>query len=98
MPYIGILGAAGLAKESVLGTFVSPTKYLRFVPPFQFSNEIALLLSSGVNTNPDLVQKAVQGPAYLKKGGFKLEVEPENIGEHLMAAMGTDTLAEVASF
>jgi hypothetical protein len=98
MPFTGILGEAGIAKESVLGTFVAPTKFLRFVPPFNFSTDINLLEGKGVEGIPDVVRKVAQGAALLKSGKFKTEMEPENIGEHLMAAFGTDTVTEVATF
>jgi hypothetical protein len=98
MPYIGKLGDAGLAKETVLGTFVSPTEFIRFIPPLQFSPDIELLIAQSVGTLPDDVIKTQQGPSVLKSGKMKFEVEPENIGNHLMAAFGTDTMTEVASF
>lgn len=91
MPYTGILGTAGIAKESVAGTFVAPTEFLRFMPPFQFSTDINLIEAQGVSSRPDIVSKVAQGKGLLKSGKFKTEVEPENIGNHLMAAFGTDT-------
>jgi hypothetical protein len=99
MPSTGILGEAGLAKESVLGTFVAPTNYIRFLPPFQFSDDITLLESKGVSGIPDMVTKVAQGPAELKSGKVKWEVEPEGgTGEHLMAAFGSDTPTETPSY
>lgn len=98
MPYIGELGACGIAKESQLGTFVAPTEFLRFVPPFDFSTDITPIIGQGVQGIPDINKKWAQGPAQLKSGKLKLEVEPENLGNTLMAAFGTDTPAEVASY
>lgn len=98
MPYIGKLGDAGIAKESILGTLVDPATFIRFIPPFQFSPDITLLIAQSVGSLPDEVIKTQQGPSLLKSGKIKFEVEPENIGEHLMAAFGTDTLTEAVSF
>lgn len=99
MPYVGILQAAGLAKESVLGTLVTPpTEFLPLIAPDSFSEAIELLESKGIRQAPYSVAKVVQGPASLKSGKVKVELEPENCGNMLMAAFGTDTLAEVASF
>lgn len=98
--FTGIFGNAGLAKESVKGTFVEPAKFVRFIPPFQFSRDIALIISQGVRGIADMVTKVAQGAASLPSGKVSFEVEPEGgIGEHLMAAFGTDTAAEsVANF
>jgi len=92
-PYVGQLGAVGVAKESVLGTFVAPTRFIPTYLPMNIgSPDINLLLSKGVRSVPDFVYKAQQGAGMLKNGKFKFEVEPENIGECLMASFGTDTL------
>lgn len=99
MPYVGILQAAGLKKESSLGTLATPpTEFLPLIAPDSFSEAITLLESKGIRAQPDAVVKVLQGPADLKSGKIKIEAEPENIGNHLMAAFGTDTLAETASF
>ena len=98
--FTGIFGKAGLAKESVKGTFVEPTKFMRFIPPFQFSRDIDLILSQGVSGQADMVTKVAQGAAALKSGKINFEVEPQGgLGEHLMAIFGTDTDTEsVANF
>jgi hypothetical protein len=97
--FTGIFGEAGLAKESLAGTFVEPTKFVRFIPPFQFSRDIDLIISQGVRGVADAVTKVAQGAAALKSGKINLEVEPEGgIGQHLMAAFGTDTATETANF
>lgn len=97
--FTGIFGNAGLAKESVKGTFVEPKKFVRFIPPFQFSRDIALIISQGVRGVADMVTKVAQGAASLPSGKVSFEVEPEGgIGEHLMAAFGTDTATETANF
>jgi hypothetical protein len=99
MPYTGVLGKAGLALENPQGIFTAPTKLVRFIPPFDFSPDITPLISGGVNGKPDLATKYAQGPAQLKGGKIKFEIEPEGgIGEHLAACFGTDTMTEVASF
>lgn len=98
--FTGIFGEAGIAKENPAGTFVPPTKFMRFIPPFQFSRDIDLLVSNGVQGVADVVTKVAQGPALLKSGKINFELEPEGgLGEHLMAAFGTDTATEsVANF
>lgn len=99
MPYVGILQAAGLAKEVTVGTLVTPpTEFLPLIAPDSFSEAIELLESKGIRAQPDAVIKVVQGPASMKSGKIKMELEPENCGNILMAAFGTDTLAETASF
>lgn len=98
-PYVGQLGALGIAKESVLGTFVNPTEFLPAHLPMGIgSPDIDLLMSKGVRNVPDLVYKAAQGARQGKSEKFTIEVEPENIGNVLMGAFGTDTAAETASF
>ena len=98
--FTGIFGKAGIAKESPSGTFVAPTKFMRFIPPFQFSRDIDLLISQGVRGVADVVTKVAQGASDLKSGKISFEVEPEGgLGEHLKAAFGTDTASEsVANF
>ena len=99
MPYVGILQAAGLAKEVTVGTLVTPpTEFLPLIAPDSFSEAIQLLESKGIRAIPDTVVKVVQGPGSLKNGKIKVEMEPENCGNLLMAAFGTDTLTETASF
>lgn len=98
-PYVGILRSAGLAKESVVGTLVTPpTTFIPYIPPDGFSPDISVLESKGVRAQPDVVVKATQGPATIKGGKVKFELEPENCGEVLMAALGVDTISEVATF
>jgi hypothetical protein len=93
MPYVGILQAAGLAKETVLGTAVTtPTEFLPLIAPDSFTEEITLLESKGIRAQPDSVIKVYQGPASLKSGKIKMECEPENCGNQFMAAFGLDTL------
>jgi len=97
--FTGIFGKAGLAKESVKGTFVEPTKFMRFIPPFQFSRDIELIISQGISGLADMVTKVAQGAAALKSGKINFEVEPEGgLGEHLNAIFGTDTVTETANF
>lgn len=92
-PYVGQLGAFGLAKESVLGTFVAPARFIPIHLPMNIgSPDIDLLMSKGVRATPDLVYKAQQGAGSLKSGKIKFEVEPENIGEVLQAVFGGDTV------
>jgi len=99
MPFIGQLGEAGLAKESVLGTAeAAPVRYRRFIPPFNFSTDINLLEGQGVSGVADLVRKVAQGAGQLKSGKIKYELDPEEVGDDLMAAFGTDTPTETASF
>jgi hypothetical protein len=99
MPYTGVLGKAGLALENPQGTFTAPTKLVRFIPPFDFSPDITPLISGGVSGIPDLATKYAQGPAQLKGGKIKFEVEPEGgIGEHLAACFGVDTVTETPTF
>lgn len=97
-PYVGILRAAGLAKETVVGTAITtPTEYIPYIPPDGFSPDITTLESKGVRAQPDMVVKASQGPGVIKGGKVKFEVEPENCGNVLMAAFGTDTKTGDAS-
>lgn len=99
MPYVGLLGEAGLAKEDVLGTLKTPpARYRRFIPPFNFSTDIALLEGKGVSGQAEEVRKVAQGKGSLKSGKMKYELDPEEVGDDLMAAFGTDTITETASF
>ena len=92
-PYVGELGAVGLAKESVLGTFVNPTRFIPVHLPCNIgSPDIDLLLSKGIRGIPDMYYKAQQGASRLKSGKMKLEVEPDNIGEILQGTFGSDVL------
>lgn len=95
---VGQLRSCGLAKESVLGTFVSPTRFLRFRPPDSFFPKAGPLLSKAVGSVPDVNIKQTPGPASLDGMKVPLELEPENCGEILQALFGLDTVAEVAVF
>lgn len=99
MPFLGKLGIAGFAKESVLGTAVTPpTVFLPFLPPESFTPAIALLESKGVYTHADVVQRTAQGAGEIKGAKIKTELNPDTIGHMLMAAFGVDTVTEVASY
>ena len=96
--FSGIFGKCGIAKENPAGTFVTPTKIRRFIPPFDFQLDKTPLISQAVSGVADLNQKWAEGPAMLKSGKMKYEIEPEGgICEDLMAMFGTDTVSEVAS-
>jgi hypothetical protein len=94
VPYIGELGAFGLKKETTLGTFVAPTTFIPVMLPLNFgSPDIALLEAKGIYSRPDMVNKVAQGAGLFKSIKGKFEVEPENCGDIIMAAFGTDTLS-----
>ena len=96
---VGRLRALGLARESIIGTLVTPpTEFIRFIPPDSFYPKISPLVSKGIGVLPDVNIKQTQGPATLDGMKFKIEVEAENIGHILDALLGLDTVAEVASF
>jgi hypothetical protein len=85
------LRAAGLVKESVLGTIIAtPTRYLNIIPPDGFTPMIDPLPSKGIQSLRDMYPKITAGPAHLNGMKIKLEVEPENIGEILQALFGSD--------
>lgn len=99
MPYVGQLTAVGLAKETTVGTLVTPpTEFIPSILPDSFMPSIQLLESAGVYSIPDKIRKATQGPGEVKGMKLKWEAEPENIGNLLMGTFGTDTPAESASF
>lgn len=95
---VGRLRSLGLAREATLGTWITPTKFLRFIPPDSFYPKITPLIEKGIGSLPDVNLKQTPGPATLDGMKFKMEVEAENIGEILDALFGLDTPAEVASF
>lgn len=96
---VGKLRSCGLAKESVLGTLVTPpTEFLRFIPPDGFYPKITPLISKAIGTLPDMNIKQTPGPGELTGMKLKIELEPENCGNVLNALFGADTAAEVASF
>ena len=98
MPFIGRLGEAGLSKENTLGTLETPPKrFRRFIPPFNFSTDIALIKGQGVQGIPDSILKVAQGPGQLKGAKLKYELDPEEVGDDLVGVFGTDTPTEVAS-
>jgi hypothetical protein len=98
MPYIGRLGTLGIGKETAVGTVnTTPDTWLAFVPPETISPDIQLLQHNGIFGKPDFVFKATQGPGSVPSAKFKLIAEPENVGEILMGAFGTDTLTDTAS-
>ncbi len=89
---VGTLRACGIAKESSPGTInTTPDVYLPFIPPDGFSPNITLLESQGIRALADRVYKVTQGPADIKGAKLVVEFEPENCGQILMAAFGTDT-------
>jgi hypothetical protein len=97
-PYVGQLGAMGIAKESVLATFVNPTRFIPVHLPCTIgAPDIHQLLSKGVRGVPDAVYKAQQGARMMRSGKMKFEFEPDNCGEILQATFGADTATQVAS-
>ena len=87
------LRAAGLAKESILGTPVTtPTRYLNIIPPDGFTPMIEPLPSKGIEALADMYPKITQGPGTLNGMKIKLEAEPDNMGELLQACFGADVL------
>jgi hypothetical protein len=99
VPYIGPLRAAGLAKETTLGTLKTPPDiFVPMIPPDSFYSAIPLLESQGIRFLPDIVYKVAQGPATLNAMKLKMEVEPEGgIGQFLKGTFGTDTLSNVGA-
>jgi len=96
---VGRLRSCGLAKESVVGTLVTPpSEFLRFVPPDSFYPKINILPAKAIGTLPDVIIKENQGPGMLNGMKVKMEMEAENCGNILNACFGLDTAAEVASF
>lgn len=92
------LRAAGLAKESVIGTVITtPTRYINIVPPDSFTPAIEPLPSKGIEAVADMYPKITQGPATLSGMKLKYEAEPENIGEMLQALTGLDTVTSLGS-
>lgn len=86
------LRAMGLAKETTPGTAVTtPTRYLNGVPPDGFTPMIEALPSKGIEALANMYPKVTQGAGTLNGMKIKLEVEPDNIGEILQAAFGSDT-------
>ena len=86
--YVGILRPRGLFKESVVGTLVTPpTEFLPLIAPDSFSEAIELLQVPKAFIRAADVVKVVQGPASLKNGKIKMEMEPENCGNILMALL-----------
>lgn len=97
--YVGQLRAAGLAKETIVGTLVTPpTEYIPYIAPDGFMPSIELLESTAVRFNPNRLYKASQGAGDVKAMKLKWEAEPENIGNLLMAVFGVDTVSEYATF
>jgi hypothetical protein len=90
--YVGQLRAAGLAKESSVGTLVTPpTEFIPYIAPDSFFPSIGLLESTAIRSLPDKIWLASQGPGEVKNMKLKWEATPENIGNLLMACFGTDT-------
>lgn len=91
-PQVGILRAASLAKESSVGTLnTTPDIYIPYRPPLTFSPNIAVIESKGIRALPDMVVKAQQGAGTVQGMKMPFEVEPENVGQLLLAAFGLDT-------
>ena len=85
------LRAAGLAKETTLGTPVTtPTRYINIIPPDSFTPMIELLPTKGIEALREMNIKNTQGPGTLNGMKVKLELEPENCGEILQALFGAD--------
>lgn len=91
--FIGQLRAMGMAKEVTAGVLVTPpTVFLPYIPPDSFMTAITLLPTMGIRAVPDKIYKASQGPAEMKGLKLKLELEPENCGQILQAAFGSDVM------
>lgn len=90
--YVGQLRAAGLAKESTVGTLVTPpTEFIPYIAPDSFIPAITLLESTSIRAIPDRIYLASQGPGDVKGMKLKWQGSPENIGNLLMSVFGTDT-------
>ena len=96
--FVGRFGEVGLAKEVTLGTAVPTPAFFRRFTDFNFSADIALLIGKGISGIADVNVKTAQGAGQLKGGKIKYELDPLEVGNDLMAAFGTDTVTETASY
>lgn len=96
---VGRLRTCGLAKESVVGTLVTPpTEFLRFIPPDSFYPKVSPIIAKAIGTLPDVNIKQTLGLGSLNGLKLKMELEGENCGNILNACFGTDSAAETAAF
>ena len=72
MPFSGIFGICGQAKENALGTVTPPTKFRRYISPFDFNTDKTPIISEAISGVADLKKKWAEGPALLKGGYFRV--------------------------
>jgi len=97
---IGRLRPVGFAKRGAVpatvinaGTFISPTQFVRFLPPHNWYPAIALLESPAISAAREIPIKAVKGAASLAGLKSNLELEPTDVfGNLFTAAWGQDTV------
>lgn len=96
---VGRLRTCGIAKETVVGTLVTPpTEFFRFLPPDSFYPKVTPIISKAIGTLPDVNIKQTLGLGTLNGLKLKRELEGENCGSTLNACFGTDSAAETAAF
>lgn len=91
MPKVKSLAAFGLAKESVLGTPVAPTRFLN-VDSEGFVPEHDPIMMEGLSSDPHTLRK-VQLGARKYPGSLSLMLDPESIGLVLKAGFGSEGVA-----
>lgn len=97
---VGRLRPIGFAKRGavpsipiVSGTFIPPTLFPRYIPPWNWNPEQPALESVAHDGAPEIPSKAEKGPGSLNGKKLLLELEPTDVfGNLFMAAFGTDTV------
>jgi len=97
---VGRINPIGLGKRGAVttapvdsGTFVPPTVFPRYIPPFDWNPERPPLESEAVDGYADLPAQVAGGPSTLNGKKINAYLQPNDaIGTFLMAGLGTDTV------
>lgn len=86
----------GLAKETVLGTYVTPAVYIPFLGSSGFEDMFASIKDESYRNNDSMVQGIYQGPVHTE-WTIDVMAYPDLVGHFLRAMIGPDTTSAGAS-
>lgn len=97
---VGRINPIGLGKRGavptvpiVAGTFVAPTVFPRYIPPFDWNPDRTPLESDAVDGFAELPSQVAGGPSTINGRKINAYLQPNDaIGTFLMAGLGTDNV------
>jgi hypothetical protein len=95
MTALSRLAHLGIAKESVIGTYLAPTVFLPFTKA-DYEDMFTEIKDTSIRANDSVLQGMYQGPAEAD-WGIDLMAYPDVVGHFLRGVIGPDTVAVGAS-